>query len=83
MIDKDTNDIALAIIKHLSEGNKISPETHEIHHDYIRTVIAKEERKAELWENVKKQVFGWGIIAMLGAIGIGVSQWFQHVFNNK
>ena len=46
-------------------------EVHEDHHDFIQTQIIQMKENHEMWSGVKKQVFGWGIIAAL--IGIGTA----------
>lgn len=47
----------------------VSPEEHIAHHAAIKTMIDRENRKAERAERLKTQVGGWAIITMLGLIG--------------
>ena len=45
----------------------VEQQTHEEHHDFVKSLI--EKRKQETWEKVKQHVLGWGIVAILGALG--------------
>ena len=83
MNDIDIKELAKTLIHELDSERKISPETHELHHDYIRHKLSKEEKKDAMWEGVKKQILGWGIIIILSGIGIAVNEWFQHAINGK
>lgn len=47
----------------------VPEELHREHHEFIRTWIAKQQRKDERWDKIKTQVGGWAIIAFLGGIG--------------
>lgn len=56
--------------------------SHHKHHDYIQMCIERERRRREMWEKVKTQVLGWGIIAMIGFLGkIAWDSW-QHYLHN-
>ena len=81
--DEGIRELALALIKEVDEERRVSPQTHESHHDYIDTLIKKEENRTKFWEAVQKQVYGWGIIVVLSGIGIAVNEWFQHIFHSK
>lgn len=50
----------------------VTPEEHIAHHAAIKTMIDRENRKAERAEKIKTQVGGWVIITALGLIGKGV-----------
>ena len=57
----------------LSDIGWVDQKTHEEHHEFVRMLIKKEERKKERWEKVKTQVLGWGIVALIGAVGTWVA----------
>jgi hypothetical protein len=38
-------------------------------HEFLRTLIHREQIRAERWEKIKTQVLGWGIIAVAGWLG--------------
>lgn len=42
---------------------------HKSDHAFLRMLEERERRKDEMWEKVKTQVLGWGIIAVVGGIG--------------
>ena len=42
---------------------------HKEHHAFVNLMIQREERKKEMWNKVKTQVLGWGIIAIVGSFG--------------
>ena len=44
-------------------------ETHKVEHDFIKAQIAKEQRRQKLFEELIKQILGWGIIALVGGLG--------------
>ncbi len=61
--------IALILEEVLEKRAKIDAEIHMEHHEFIRTLIEKEQRKQALWDAVQKQVFGWGAVALIGFLG--------------
>jgi|LakMenEpi03Aug12_release.lakeMendotaPanAssembly.Ray.scaffolds.fasta_scaffold25435_3 hypothetical protein len=58
----------------LEQHESVTAATHAEHHEFIRAMIAREKVKAERWEAIQKQVLGWGVIALIGAIGHAVSE---------
>ena len=34
-------------------------------HAFVKTLIVKEQRRQELWENTRKHVIGWGAVAVI------------------
>ena len=47
--------------------------------DFLEAWKLKEQRKAEMWETIKTQVFGWGIVAIMGSIGAWVADNLLHI----
>ena len=68
----EIQELAEELIKQLESHSGIDPETHRKHHEYIDDCIQDNRRKRVFWDNVKKQVTGWGIITVLGGIGFAV-----------
>ncbi|MEY4718474.1 MAG: hypothetical protein RL563_1092 [Pseudomonadota bacterium] len=58
----------------LDKRARIDAKLHGAHHDFVQRWIEKEKIKAERWEEIKRQVFGWGLIAIIGAIGTVVAK---------
>lgn len=59
----------------------IEPETHAEQHAFLRELITewkqrreKEKRRADFWRDIKKTVFGWIIISVIGAAVVGVGK---------
>lgn len=67
-----------ALQEALNSKRVIDNDTHKIHHQFIEMMIKKEERSVERWEKIKTQVWGWGIVAVLSAIGTAVYKTFFH-----
>jgi len=42
---------------------------HDEHHQFISEFIAESRLRQERWEAIKRQVLGWGIIAIVGSLG--------------
>lgn len=57
----------------------VTPEEHIAHHAAIRTMINRENRKAERAEKLKVQIAGWGIVTILGSIGTGAYHGLQYI----
>lgn len=54
--------IATAMERHLSSDS----------HQFVQTLMIKEQRKQELWEAIKKHVFGWAAVAVIGFIAVSL-----------
>lgn len=68
-----------AINEVMDDRRRIDEATHIQHHQFIETQVEKYKDRARLREGVKKQVIGWGLIALLTSIGTAVYQyaaWF-------
>ncbi len=50
----------------------MATDEHKAHHAFVADLIEERRRKREFRDNIKKQVVGWAIIAMLGSIGTAV-----------
>lgn len=61
--------IAAILEEVLEKRAKIDADLHLEHHEFIKALIEREQRKQALWDEVKKQVFGWGAIALIGFVG--------------
>jgi hypothetical protein len=70
---------AFASVPHIT----LDPEQHAAQHAFLQAWMAKEQRRAERYEEIKKQVGGWLIITILTGIGLGaykLGMWIiQHV----
>ena len=60
--------IALAMERHVSSDS----------HLFVQTLMAKEQRKQELWEKAKAHVIGWGLVALV--VFVFTSTW-EHIVN--
>lgn len=43
--------------------------THKAHHAFVEAMVRREERRLEVWQNIKVHVLGWGIVAIIGGLG--------------
>ena len=34
-------------------------------HQFVQTMMQREQRKTELWEKIKAQMIGWGLVTLL------------------
>lgn len=46
--------------------------------EVLRMIVKKEARQAEMWEKVKSQVLGWGIIAIVGWLGLATLKMLEN-----
>jgi len=53
----------------LENRSRIDCEVHDEHHQFISEFIAESRLRQERWEAIKRQVLGWGIIAIVGSLG--------------
>jgi hypothetical protein len=53
-------------------------ESHRLEHDFIKILIEREKERVSLRQDLKKQVIGWGIIALVGAFGAWVWEQIYH-----
>ena len=72
----EENMIKEAVLSALREhtANFLSDPIHTEHHEFLSTWIARVRQREERQEKLKTQVFGWGIITILGAIGTAAYQ---------
>lgn len=68
--------LASALREVLNEQRSIDDETHRHDHEFIKFLKEREERRIARWEKIRQQVYGWGIIMLLGSIGTAVYQFF-------
>lgn len=61
--------IAVILEEVLERRAKIDTEIHLEHHEFIKAMIEREQRRQALWDAVQKQVFGWGAVALIGFLG--------------
>ncbi len=55
----------------------------EEHKEFVSAWIAKENRRQELWQSVKKHTITWALIGALGYIGMVVWDDLKHQFNGN
>jgi len=75
----DKEDVVAAIHDALESRAKVNNELHTEHHAFIESLIKREERKSQMWQKIKTQVLGWGILGVVGAIGTAVYHTFFNV----
>ena len=72
---------ALADALHARAPVSIAAEQHVEHHAFLESWIAKEKRKQELYEKVKANVMGWGIVSLIlttiGGLGAAALEFFR------
>lgn len=68
-------DFKKILIEVLEERRGIDAERHRQEHDFVALMIEDRRRKTEQWEAIRSQIYGWGIIVFLGAIGTAVYVW--------
>lgn len=74
--------IAKAVVETLEKNRSITTDVHNKHHEFIDTVIMQTQKRAAMWEGIRKQVIGWGIIAFLSGVGLMFWQWLQYFVNH-
>ena len=45
---------------------------HSDAHTFVEVLMEKEKRKQELWEAIKKHVYGWTAVAVVGFVAASV-----------
>ena len=72
----DQSELKTVIHTVLNERDRIDGGIHKDHHEYIRRLIQKEQRKQEIWDKVKAHILGWGIVGLVGTLGTIILQQF-------
>ena len=62
---------------------KVSEDTHETHHLFIRMLITKEERRQARIDSVVEQVLGEGAISFLLGLGALAYEIIHSLFTHK
>jgi hypothetical protein len=57
------------IEKALANRSRVDCEVHAEHHRFIAEWIEAQRIKNERWEDIQRQVLGWGLIAIIGTLG--------------
>lgn len=72
--DMDVDRIAMAVTARIGVGAALglTAEEHAAHHDAIQLWVERQTRRAAMWDKIATQVGGWGIIVILGGIGVAV-----------
>lgn len=73
----ETEKLKEVLLEVLNENRSVDNKIHERHHRIMDVWIQREERRQERWEKIKVQVYGWGIIGMLGTVGTAVYHFFM------
>ena len=81
LTDADVEAIAEALRLHHAEG--LSPDEPTEHHRCFRRWLDAQEKKQARWEAMKTQVGGWGIVVLLGWIGVAVWEAFKTAIHLK
>ena len=53
----------------IEERMRLDSEIHHEHHEFIQSMISRERIKAERWEELNRQVIGWGVVLFISTIG--------------
>lgn len=53
----------------LNKHREIDNDRHSVHHQFVEMEMQRREERHRRWEKVKVQVYGWGIITLLSALG--------------
>lgn len=51
------------------ESTATFSEAHRLEHDFVKAMLERERLRADFYRDIKKQVFGWGIMAIAGFLG--------------
>jgi hypothetical protein len=78
---QEKKEIADMVVAALQRSRTISEHDHAKHHRFVDSLIEREKRKSEIWEQVKIATAKTGAIAIFGAvltlIGLGLREWFR------
>jgi fumarate reductase subunit D len=58
-------DIAAKVVKALEESRTISYETHHYHHEFIDSLIDKNNKRTELYDKLKEHVAKAGLLGVI------------------
>ena len=78
----EAEEIAAAVVSALDKSRKISPGTHERHHDYVEALVIRDMKRADMYNQIKLHVAKFGALGILGAIGIACWHYFTEMLNN-
>ena len=74
--------IAVAVVEALESKRQINQDTHHQHHDYIETLIIKENRLAEAWDQVKMHVAKFGSLGVVTFVAWACWHYFNEILKN-
>jgi len=66
-----------AVAEIIARTRPIADEIHMEHHQFISEWIVRSRRRAEMFDKIRTQVGGWGVIAVLSGIGYAVWEWVR------
>lgn len=62
----------------LDGRRRIDSETHNMHHEFVGMLIARQKKRDEIWQHVRKHVIGWLVVSLI--LGIGrIGWWVFHL----
>lgn len=64
--------------RELDKRRSIDEKKHAKHHQFIDTLIEREQRAAERWEAVKTHLAKWGAVGVVSACLLGLWLYAQH-----
>lgn len=65
-------EIAEAVVAALDSRRAVTEEEHARHHAYLETLIERERKREEFWQDLGKHVAKWGAISVLSAAFYGL-----------
>jgi hypothetical protein len=60
------------------ESTAAFSESHRLEHDFIKKLIEHQAHKTKFYHDLSKQITGWGVIGLIGAIGAWVMDNLHH-----
>lgn len=75
-------EIAAEIVTELEKSRGIDRETHHRHHDYLETLITKENKRTEVWEQIKVHLMKYGALSLVTVLFVAAWHYFKQVVNS-
>lgn len=78
----DAEKIAVAVVEALEGKRKISQDTHHAHHDYIETMIIKEQKRSDSWDQIRFHLTKFSVFGVFTFFVMAIWHYVAEIIKN-
>ena len=78
----DAKEIATAVVEALESSRYISKPEHERHHEYIDSLIDRDTKRAQMYDQVKTHIVKFGAIGVISGLGLAVYHYIRELLHS-